>query len=289
MPRVIVLPVDGSPTALQATRHVVERLAGQSVEFELHVLNVQYRIPLRAAAAVGREVVREYYRSEEAVAVAEARKILDASNVAYRSVRKIGHPASEIAGYAELEKADLIVMGSHGLGAAKGLLLGSVVQGVLAGCRVPVLVIREGSDHANAGETLVAVDGSAYSLRAITYLLRRRALFCPDAKITLLHAAPLERVFPFGDRTSAGREAVDAEHERALRPARRLLARANVQWNEVLVEGDPATEIAAYVQRHAPGMIVMGSHGRGAVAGLLLGSVAQKTLSSCRTPVLIVR
>lgn len=289
MPKVIVLPVDGSATALQATRHVVEQLSVASREYEVHVLNVQYRIPLRAASAVGREVVREYYRSEEAMAVAGAREILDASGIAYRSVRRIGHPASEIAGYAEQEKADLIVMGSHGLGAAKGLLLGSVVQGVLAGCRVPVLVIREGNDRANAGETLVAVDGSAYSRRAIMYMLRRRGLFAADARITLLHAAPPKRVFPFGDGTSAGREAIDAEHQRALQPARRLLARANAPWSEVLVEGDPATEIAEYVHRHAPGMIVMGSHGRGAVTGLLLGSVAQKTLSACRTPVLIVR
>lgn len=289
MPRVIVLPVDGSSTALQATRHVVERLALPSRDYEVHVLNVQYRIPGRAASAVGREIVRAYYRSQEAQAVEEARSILDAGKVPYRSVRRIGHPATEISCYAEIEKADLIVMGSHGLGAAKGLLLGSAVQGVLAGCRVPVLVIREGDEHGNAGETLVAVDGSAFSRRAIMYMLRRRGLFSADAKITLLHAAPLERVFPFGEGSSMGREAVAEEHERALRPARRLLARANVQWSEVLVEGDPATEIAAYVHRHAPGMIVMGSHGRGAVTGLLLGSVAQKTLSACRTPVLIVR
>ena len=43
---------------------------------------------------------------------------------------------------ARREKPDLIVMGSHGHSALAGMVLGSVVSGVLARCKAPVLLIR---------------------------------------------------------------------------------------------------------------------------------------------------
>lgn len=289
MPHVILLAVDGSPLARSAARHVVDRLALPSPDYDLHLINVQYRVPPRAAAAVGRDIVTDYYRSEAEIAIRDAQRILDAAGIAYRVVRRLGHPPAEIARYAESAKADLIVMGSHGRGAASGLLLGSVAQGVLAGCRVPVLIVRDGGGAGTADEVLVAVDGSAFTRRAIMYLLRRRALLAPSAKITLIHVAAPALPLPFAIGKAQNRAAIEAQHERAMRAARRLLAKAHLQWREVCAEGDPATKIADYVRTSEPGLVVMGSHGRNAMAGLVLGSVTQKTLSACRTPVLIVR
>jgi len=57
-------------------------------------------------------------------------------------VHKLGHPADEIASCAESGKFDLLVMGSHGVGALKNLVLGSVATKVLAKCSVPVLLVR---------------------------------------------------------------------------------------------------------------------------------------------------
>jgi nucleotide-binding universal stress UspA family protein len=55
---------------------------------------------------------------------------------------KVGHPGSLVAEEAEAGGYDAVVMGSHGHGALAGLLLGSTVSKVLAGCRTPVLVVR---------------------------------------------------------------------------------------------------------------------------------------------------
>jgi nucleotide-binding universal stress UspA family protein len=52
-------------------------------------------------------------------------------------------PADAIVAVAESDKCDLIVIGSHGRGAFRSLLLGSVTARVLALCAVPVLVHRE--------------------------------------------------------------------------------------------------------------------------------------------------
>ena len=53
-----------------------------------------------------------------------------------------GPAADTIAEFAQTEKPDLIVMGTHGHTALGNVLLGSVATGVLARCRVPVLLVR---------------------------------------------------------------------------------------------------------------------------------------------------
>lgn len=53
--------------------------------------------------------------------------------------------------------------------------------------------------------------------------------------------------------------------------------------------GDPAEEIIALATDQRADLIVIGSRGHGRLAGLLLGSVAQKVLAHASCPVLIVR
>jgi nucleotide-binding universal stress UspA family protein len=59
-----------------------------------------------------------------------------------RVVHHQGHAADAIAAFAEAEKPDLIVMGTHGHTALGNVILGSVASGVLARCKTPVLLIR---------------------------------------------------------------------------------------------------------------------------------------------------
>lgn len=289
MPQVILLAADGSAISNNAVRYVADNLALSAVEYDLRLIHVLYRVPPRAAAAVGRDIVENYYQSEMDEALKSARRVLDGKGIRYQTVRRIGNPGQEMARYAQAEHAELVVMGSHGRGAAKGLLLGSTAQSLIAGCDVPVLVLREGNPSARSGEILVAVDGSKYTRHAIAYFLHHRALFGAGAKLTLLHVGAAPSRLSFMRKRGEQREMLDAENEQALRPARRLLTRAKVEWREARAQGEPGAEIAAYARQHACDLIVMGSHGRGAMTGLLLGSVAQKTLSACRTPVLIVR
>ena len=54
----------------------------------------------------------------------------------------VGQPADAITAFVETNKPDLIVMGTHGHTAMVNLVLGSVTTGVLARCKVPVLLIQ---------------------------------------------------------------------------------------------------------------------------------------------------
>jgi len=285
----ILLAVDGSAYALNAARYVAERLWPADPDAEIDLVHVVGRIPPRPAAAVGKDVVNEYYRSRTEAAFKPVRKLLDARGIPYQPIRLLGNPRLEIARHAESTSADLVVLGCQGLGAVRNLLLGSVVQAVIAGCKTPLLVVREGTPPPAHGEVLIAVDGSAQSRRAVAYLLRHRKQLANNSRLTLMHVSPP----PPRLAAMIGRAAVEQERkvelEQAMRGARRLITKANIKCKLLHTTGDPGERIANHARGNHSSLIVMGSHGRGGMAGLLLGSVAQKTLMAARTPVLIVR
>ena len=58
--------------------------------------------------------------------------------------RAANAPGDEIAAFAARRKLDLLVMGTHGHGALKSLLLGSVATRVAARCKTPLLLVHAG-------------------------------------------------------------------------------------------------------------------------------------------------
>jgi nucleotide-binding universal stress UspA family protein len=75
-------------------------------------------------------------------AVESIKKMGDQLSVNVEPIVRIGAPAEVIVSTAGSEKADLIVIGSHGESGVSKLLIGSVVQKVLYWASVPVLVVR---------------------------------------------------------------------------------------------------------------------------------------------------
>ena len=99
-------------------------------------------IPHRAAAFLEREQVRSYYEDDAEVVFKPIRAFFAMHGLDARFVMRIGPAAASIAKLAQQGRFDLLVMGSHGHGAAVGLLMGSVATKVLALCTTPVLLIR---------------------------------------------------------------------------------------------------------------------------------------------------
>lgn len=289
MPFHILLAADGSSIARNAARFAVERFALPNDRCTLDLFHSHFALPPRAASALGREIVSAYYRDETAQAIEEVERFLNARKVAHRTVARVGVASAQIVRHAEREGVDLILMGSHGRGGAKGLLLGSVAQGVLADCSVPVILVREARSQRWDGPVLVAIDGSSYTKRAVAWLLRYRELIVGDRELVLLNVAPGEGRFPSALGRTTTRALQDAEFEQAMAPVRRQLEGAGVAWREICARGEPGAEIAAHAQHLGAGLIVMGSHGRGGMTSLLLGSVTQRTLSESQVPLLIVR
>ena len=109
---------------------------------EITVYHGLMAIPPHVAAKVGSAQVRQFQENELEQVFRPIRAFLAQKGVHATFVDRVGPVADGIADYAEKERFDLIVMGSHGHGELAGLVLGSVVTRVLARCKVPVLIIR---------------------------------------------------------------------------------------------------------------------------------------------------
>lgn len=289
MPFRVLLAADGSSIARNAARYLVERFGLPDDRCAVDVINVHYAVPPRVASALGRDIVGAYYRDESTRSLESVRRILDQRGVPYQAIMKVGMPAARIVDFSVERESDLIVMGAHGRGAAKNLLLGSVTQGVLAGCSTPVLMVRETRMPAVDGAVMVAVDGSGYSKKAIAWLLRQREIVVGAREIVLIHVVAEDSRFPLSLRKGVARAIQEAEFEQAMAPARRQLQRAGMKWREIFTRGVPGSCIATEAKRIGSSLIVMGSHGRGEMTSLLLGSVTQRTLSESTAPLLVVR
>lgn len=142
------------------------------------------------------------------------------------------------------------------------------------------------------GRILVATDGSALSDKAVTMAIEL-ALSC-GAELVAFTALP---PYPYaGIGESSGRSAED-HREHAGAQASDRLARvderaraAGVSCHTSMLEAvEPYRAIIATARKHDCGLIVMASHGRRGVEGVLLGSETQRVLTHTRRPVLVVR
>jgi len=109
---------------------------------EYTAFTAQLVLPTQARSALGKELVHKYYEDEGQRVMGPVTKFLERHGVAAKCIWKTGKPGELIAKLADDGKFDLVVMGSHGHGALMNLVVGSVATQVLAGCKVPVLVVR---------------------------------------------------------------------------------------------------------------------------------------------------
>jgi nucleotide-binding universal stress UspA family protein len=141
----LLLAVDGSAYTIKAVEYMISHLDLFRENPELHVLHVMLPIPTseaRAAKILGPDVVDNYYRTEAQEALAPAEAILKKNDVSFKGGYRIGDIAQQIDAYTKENGIDLIVMGTHGHGALKNLVMGSVATKVLAITSVPVLLVR---------------------------------------------------------------------------------------------------------------------------------------------------
>jgi nucleotide-binding universal stress UspA family protein len=143
----ILLAADGSEYSIRAANFLVEHFPWLRDKPALHLVHVKLPIPkglalAQANAIVGSDAVKAYYQEESEAALAPAEAALKSHDVPFKSAWLVGDVCEQINAYAAQHNIDLIVMGSHGHGALKNLLLGSVATKILAGSRLPVLVVR---------------------------------------------------------------------------------------------------------------------------------------------------
>ena len=139
----ILLPFDGSANAQRAVDHIIKSIPALKETPQLLLLNVQWKVAAgNVKLLINQQTIEDYYREQGMATLQPARTKLDACGLPYKYHISVGTPAEAIAQYAHEEGVDQIVMGRHGQGAVKTLLLGSVVNKVLLLTNCPVLLVK---------------------------------------------------------------------------------------------------------------------------------------------------
>lgn len=138
----ILLAVDGSIYTKKMLAYLTshDEFFGSTIKYT--VLTVQSPLPPRVRGAVGKDIVGNYYSEESGKVLNPVCKFLRRHDIDPTPVSKVGPVGETIARTADTGPYDMVVMGSHGHGALKSLVMGSVAARVLANCKVPVLLVR---------------------------------------------------------------------------------------------------------------------------------------------------
>ena len=138
-----LVPVDSTGNSLGAIRHVVKLVEGRE-PLEVHLLNVEPPLPGHISRFISREQIDGWRHDEAEKALAPARAILDAAGVPYVEHVLVGHVAHVIAEQARKLRCDKVIMGTHGFGTVKQLVLGSVSHEAihLMDAEIPVTLVK---------------------------------------------------------------------------------------------------------------------------------------------------
>ncbi len=211
--------------------------------------------------------------------------IFEKAGVKCEPVREEGHPVGRIVHAARETKADLVVVGSRGLGTWQSLLLGNVSSGVLHHAQCPVLVVRGDRDSFN--QILLGTDGSGSALEATTLAIGLGNIL--HARLTILNVCkPLAPVRKDAQKQLGGRS-----QRRIIdffaQSAETVLKTAEVPPDIRQEEGAPAEAIVRIAESEKFDLIVVGSRGMGGFSSMLLGSVSDQVARHAHCPVLVAR
>ncbi|MFA4873885.1 MAG: universal stress protein [bacterium] len=235
-------------------------------------------------------------KEEHALELERQVGILKRHGLGAKGVIRQGIPFVEINREAARKKARLIVVGSHGEGLLKEMLIGSTAFEIIRQGTHPVLVFRhevierEGDRrcrmrcHDPFKHILFATDFSknaAHAQRFVDHI-------CHEARsrVTLVHVQEKSRIEPHLKGRLAEFNRIDTARLEAI--AKGLRKRGARKVDIAIAYGHAVKELLKLERKVKPSLIVLGSQGRSWTEELFLGSVAHNIVRNAKAPVLVV-
>lgn len=200
-------------------------------------------------------------------------------------------PAEALVDYVEANDVDLVTMGTHGRRGVNRMLFGSVTEEVVRAAPCPVLTVRADAERAPdqaVRRVLVPIDFSDASLSALHHA--KEIALTYGAEVDLLHIVDTP-TYPSAYDIDPVRFPTAEVLERT-EDQLGDLAREEIGYEHVMVSaevGRPASSILDYVEEQAVDLVVIATHGRTGLDRLVLGSVTERVLRQCPTPVFVVK
>ena len=289
----IVVGVDGSPPSNAAVAWAARDAALRNIP--LSVVCVNAPTAPTASALMTVPVPADYPRWQRGQA---EQTLEDARTIVADVSSPTGSPqvqtkildAAPIPTLIELSKdAEMLVAGCRGQGAVDRALLGSVSSALVHHAHCPVAIIHDEGFPSSGAPVLVGVDGSPTSDHATELAFDEASR--RGVELLALHAWSDMTVmgFPSINWSPAETENIKSSEKEVL--AERLAGfqerYPDVPVRRVVVADRPAYQLLKHSE--SAQLVVVGSHGRGGFAGMLLGSVASAVVNSATVPVIVVR
>jgi nucleotide-binding universal stress UspA family protein len=287
--RGIVVGVDGSPASKVAVGWAAREAAMRNVSLTLvHVIPTVRMWPEEVPTPL--ELERLYENQAEGF-LRDARKVAEEATSGSEEIQLDTKllTGAVLPSLVDLSKdAELVVVGCRGLGAIARRLLGSISWGLIHHAHCPVAVIHDEDPlmpfPVEQAPVVVGIDGSPASESATEVAFDEASR--RGVELVAVHAWS-----DYAVDELPGVEWSDVQMQ-----AEETLAERLAGWQErypdvtvrrVVVLRRPAHELLD--QAEAAQLVVVGSHGRGGFAGMLLGSVSSAVAESARMPVIVAR
>jgi nucleotide-binding universal stress UspA family protein len=202
-----------------------------------------------------------------------------------------GDVAGGIVDTAVAEKADLIIMSTHGYSGLTRWMLGSVTERVLREAHCPVLAVR---DAEPIEQILITLDGSYLAELALEPAFAL-AQAC-NSQVTLLQVTPDKELAQ--SRQAEGIDQTEAEQahkelgvgiQRHLDRLVERYAPSGLSVKAVVASGSPAATILDHIEYYHVNVAAMATHGRTGLRRWVYGSVTEKVMRGAQCSMLIVR
>lgn len=293
----IVVGVDGSAPSNAAVAWAAHDAAIRKIPLTLVHVTAPAAAAMSAGVAapslVAMPVIDDYIRWQQENAeqvIEDAHKIATATDPGGLEVQTKILSRSPTPALLELSTdAELLVAGCRGQGGVDRTLLGSVSSGLVHHAHCPVAIIHDEEVPSAQAPVLVGVDGSPTSERATEFAFDEASR--RGVELVALHAWSDMPIlgFPSINWSPAETENIKSAEKEVL--AERLAGFAerypNVSVRRVVVADRPSYQLLKHAE--SAQLVVVGSHGRGGFAGMLLGSVANAVVNSACVPVVVVR
>jgi len=186
------------------------------------------------------------------------------------------------------EDADVVVVGSRGMGGFKGLLVGSVGVQVAEHAHCPAVVVR-GPAPAGASTVVVGIDGSQLSLAAAEFAMETASR--RGWSVLAVHAWDVPAYDALASPVGPSEMELDDLLESERIATSESLAGLRERFPDVPLTVDvskgPALRVLLEAADNAA-LLVVGTRGRGELSGALLGSISQAVLHRAEMPVAVV-
>jgi nucleotide-binding universal stress UspA family protein len=285
----IVVGVDGSEQSGKALDWAVARarLGGEELELvHAYMLIPELDFYGYTGLGAGQPVDWLIEFSEHLLDAAAAHVRELAPDLTCTLTSRIGQPAHVLE--AASVGASAVVVGRRGLGGAASALLGSVSNRLTTLVQCPLVVVGEG-ELPTTGLIVVGVDASEFGTNALRYAVAEAAV--RQTSVRAVAAYDVANPGFQADPELVARMHADLEAETADAVTRALdqvqgTDTEAVPVDRVAVEGRPAEAILGHADDAQ--LIVVGTHGKGLVRRILLGSVSRQILNDADRPVAVV-